>query len=171
MGWTINYATLRSPHDLDAFLQVVGRALYIATEFERKCKSVLGVTHIVDSYALTGDASASFALAEAVQKRLLHPVIRDLGKRLEPDPGDVELLERAREARNFIAHEAASCFTNNRDGELERLRLEVRALAAGDNVVSRWVYEIAEKEAAPSAIQQRYVDWVEQWVFDEPDGD
>ena len=38
-------------------------------------------------------------------------------------------------------------------------------LAEGDNLVSRWLYEIEDKQAAPSRIRHLYPQWIEDWVF------
>jgi len=42
------------------------------------------------------------------------------------------------------------------------------ARAAGDNLVSRWMYEIDQKEPAPTAIQRLYPEWVDRWIFGGP---
>jgi len=47
----------------------------------------------------------------------------------------------------------------------ERLRAAVADLAAGDNVVSRWCYEIDEKEPAPRDFISAYPDMVATWIF------
>jgi hypothetical protein len=67
--------------------------------------------------------------------------------------------------RNFIAHESAKLSVHSPRELVGRLREEVRALAAGDNVASRWLYEISEKRLAPQEIQRTYIDRVEAWVF------
>jgi hypothetical protein len=38
-------------------------------------------------------------------------------------------------------------------------------MAAGDNLVSRWVYEIEEKEPAPTRIQREYQAVWRDWLF------
>jgi hypothetical protein len=45
------------------------------------------------------------------------------------------------------------------------LRNEIITLSAGDNLISRWIYEISEKEPAPKAIQMCYQKMTEDWVF------
>jgi hypothetical protein len=38
-------------------------------------------------------------------------------------------------------------------------------LGAGNNLVSRWLYEIEEKRAAPLAICQNYAAWIDDWIL------
>jgi hypothetical protein len=85
---------------------------------------------------------------------------------------DVAALEKARDARNFIAHEGAyfGPLHAKRKSILEhlgKLRGAVAKLAKGDDVVSRWVYEIEEKEVPSRALMSNYVELVDQWVFGE----
>lgn len=89
------------------------------------------------------------------------------------DEGDVAILKRAKDARNFIAHEGArlgplfSVSAERLRTQAVQLRLKLRALAAGDNLVSSWLYEIEERMPAPSRIRDAYASWIESWVFGE----
>ena len=38
MGWSLSYLGLKEPKLLDEFFLAVGKALYLASAFERKCK-------------------------------------------------------------------------------------------------------------------------------------
>ena len=102
-------------------------------------------------------------------------------------PEDLSKLHAAREARNFLAHEAASFDIHNRPSgsireavagktsyalndlvaHLERTRDQVRHLARGDNVISRWCFAAAElgKQAPPYDLIDAYEDMVDRWVF------
>lgn len=45
------------------------------------------------------------------------------------------------------------------------LRNAVAELARGDNVVSRWIYEIEEKLPAPRDTRDLYPECVDAWIF------
>src|SRR5436309_6382 len=154
MGWSLDYLPVGEPELLEQFFSVAGKALYLATFFEAKCRYVLRIAKLAHAYEDTGDASATMALAEVLKDRMLCATIKDLKGFSEIKAADIDLLEKAKDARNFIAHECAdlgllsSVPARSIQEQLRRLREHVVVLAAGDNVVSRWVYEIEEKGAA-----------------------
>lgn len=171
MGWSLNYQRPKEPELLEEFFLAVGKALYLASAFEAKCRFVLRTAKLAHHFNQTDDASATLALAKAMKDKLLGPTIAELKGFPDVSSNDIVVLEQAKNARNFIAHESAdighlsSASAKQIHEQLARLRCELRALVAGDNLVSRWVYEIEEKEPAPSGIQAAYPKWVEQWVF------
>jgi len=162
MAWIFDDRDL-SEHD-PLFL-IVGRALHLATEFEHKCRCVLSVLRAVDRVTETSDLDAALEFARAVEKQLLHPMLKEVGAHGLGDAEDAALLDRARRARNFIAHESANLSVHAPRELLRLLQEEVRVLAAGDNVASRWWYEISEKQLAPQEVQRTYTARVEAWVF------
>ncbi len=173
MGWSLNYLPAKEPELLDEFFLAVGKALYLACAFESKCKWVLRIAKLANHFEETEDASATMSLAKAMKDKLLGPTINEMKDFPSFDSDDVAMLERAKNARNCIAHEIAeigslsSASANHIQKQLARLRSELDVLIAGDNLVSRWVYEIEEKEAAPRAIQSTYPEWVDEWVLGE----
>ncbi|MGW6239750.1 hypothetical protein [Streptomyces sp. NPDC055094] len=70
----------------------------------------------------------------------------------------MDTLHKARQARNWIAHEGASIgdiWSVDRDGILQQaveLRTAVTDLALGDNIISQW-------ECFPSTTRQRVRRW------------
>ena len=175
MGWSLDYFPIREPELLYEFLLAAGKALYLATAYEKKCRYVLRIAKLADHYDETGDASATMALAAVLKDRMLCATIYELKSFSEIRASDITLLEKAKDARNFIAHECAnfaplsSVSAKHIQEQLTRLRDKVTVLANGDNVVSCWVYVIEEKEAAPVEIQSSYVQRVRQWVFGDTD--
>jgi hypothetical protein len=171
MGWSIAYRPLKNPLLLNAFLLSVGKALYLATMFEAKCRYILRLGRIVVSYEKTGDASAAPELAKTLKDEMLGRTLWNLGGLGKIGKGDITILEMAKDARNYIAHECAGIGdlyeirANDIEERLERLQREVVVLANGDNMVSRWIYEIEEKEPAPRLIQDKYADYCVRWVF------
>lgn len=169
MGWSLGYLRPEEPELLDRFLLAVGKSLYLATAFEEKCKWVLRVAKIATARKEHSDASAAMVLAKAIRDKFLGPTITDMRAFFQTE--DIVVLERAKDARNFIAHESANigplhyASAPHIRQRLALLRTELEALAAGDNLVSAWVYEVEEKEPAPRDIRGAYPDWIKNWVF------
>ena len=172
MGWSLDYQAPKEPLLLNRLFLAVGRAVYVASSFEEKCQWVLRLMKITDYHKATGDGSATAALARALKDKTLGPTIRDLNNIAPLNESDLAAFERARDARNYIAHESArvgslsSASAKTIDEKITRLKTELEALTAADNVVSTWIYEIEEKEPAPRGIQDAYPKWVLQWVFE-----
>lgn len=173
MGWSLGYLPLKEPELLDEFLSAAGKALYVANSFETKCESVLCLAQLSRHLKDTGDLDASLRLLEARQHTMLGRTIGELKEFPIIKKGDLATLERARDARNFIAHEGAGLgplfgvTAEKLRTQLVQLRLNLRPLAAGDNLVSSWLYEIEERRPAPARIRDHYPDWIESWVFGE----
>lgn len=170
MGWSLDYIPPADPELLNEFFLALGKALYLATAFERKCQYILQIEKLVESLKQTNDLEASMALVNVLKFRQLGRTIQSLGIISFVSAHDLSMLTRAKDARNYIAHEAGligslhipSKAILERIGALQR---EVGALILGDNLVSVWIYEIEEKKPAPSTIQQQYASWIEEWVF------
>ena len=175
MGWSLNF---RKPEDadlLDAHLLSLGKALFLATAFEGKCRFLARIWKMVEVQRQTGDFSAALELANALKVRQLGPTID--GLTAIPFVGDEHyaILVRAKDARNYIAHEAGAIGGIDIPRRVildreRRLREEVLALVPGDNLVSTWIYELERKEPAPPSLQHLYPTLVETWVFGVADG-
>lgn len=171
MGWSLDYLPPREPEHLDRFFLSAGKALYLAGEFESKCQQFLNIVKIATNFKNTKNASACMELARALKDKLLGPALKELKGFPNFTSLEIAILERAKDARNFIAHEstnigllsfATASIINER---IERLRTALSALASGDNLISAWMYEVSEKEPAPHGIQTQYPEWVFRWVF------
>jgi hypothetical protein len=96
--------------------------------------------------------------------------INELSDFPDCNANDIRQLDNARKARNLISHKGAaigdlSAVSNDPVyRHLDILREQIRTLASGDNLVSRWVYEIGKK-AAPKAIRRKYMGMVDKWIF------
>ena len=169
MGWSLNYQNLRKPDRLNSFLLSVGKALYLANAFEYKCKYVLQMFKLVRHIDAGNSLDSALTLTDTMKNKVLGKTLIELERFPAFSKNDIALLDRAREARNFIAHKGALVPL-----EVSRLRLqhqitelknEVIALVPGDNIVSRWICEIEDNAPAPQEIQRLYPHWVEKWVF------
>ncbi len=171
MGWSLSYQPPREPETLNDLFLAVGKALYIANGFEVKLRYVLRMGKLADRYKETDDLDAWLAFMETTKDPLLGRALIELSALSIMKPADINVLKRAKDARNAIAHEggsigpAYSASAKAIELQFSRLRKDVSILAVGDNLVSRWVYEIDEKETAPMEIQRLYPEWVDQWIF------
>jgi hypothetical protein len=172
MPWSLDYQPPKAPEALDAFLATSGRALYIATCYEQKCRNLLGFVRFVKAIdGADGDLDASIALVRGLKKLMLHGTIQELKKFPELEDADFTVLERGKDARNFVCHELCDVGPISLSSErilgsaLTALRVHLIKLAEADNLVSGWLYEIQEKEAVPNGIRAAYPAWLESWVF------
>lgn len=172
MAWALSYQPLKQPELLDEFFLIAGKALYLASGFEAKCRYVLRVINVTEYVKKCGDISDSEALVVVLKGKLLGPTVRDMSRVPDFDAEDITLLERAKDARNFIAHESTNLGWPLSDvsarhihENLVRLRREIETLAAGDNFISGWVFGIEQKEPALQEIRQAYPQSVQRWIF------
>ena len=150
-----------------------GRALTLAQHFEANCKDVLMWWHV--SKAAEDGKVKSRADLKSFAEELVGLMLAKTIKRLADDHeiSDVELdvLVRAKDARNYVAHECmaatsfASQFDRNPVGDDGRFRQEIRALAAGDNLISSWSYMFHEKEMPPMHYMSAYTEKICSWVL------
>jgi hypothetical protein len=171
MPWSLDYGRPKEPALLDEFFLAAGKALYIANGFEAKLRYVLRMAKLANRIKEGDDLDAWLEYMQTLTDPVLGRALVELTAFSLMKPADIEVLNRARDARNYVAHEGA--FVGPLSGasartiakRMEDLRHRVAALSTGDNLVSRWVYEIDEKEAAPSEIRRFYPRWVDDWIF------
>jgi len=169
----LDYAEPNEPELLDKFFLSAGKALCIATRFESGCQYVLKVVTLINAHATGEKFDAALELAQKIEGILLNKVIGEIGKDPQVTPADLAVLHAARLARNYVAHECANLMSVSASSRtilslMEELRKHVEILARGDALVSRWCYEIAEKESAPWAVCDQYEDRLGRWVFGGP---
>jgi hypothetical protein len=174
MSWSLS---LRNPHEpelLDAAFLSTGRALHIANEFESKCRFVLRVSNLIVAVQNDPVLSLREAVASVPRDKMLSATLNDLTNHTLGgfDSADVDVLDRARDARNFIAHEGAAVGpmwavrSNHIIDHLTRLRAAVKDLALGDNIISQWCHGIEEpKEPMPTFFIKAYPAMIDKWVF------
>ncbi|MEU0071292.1 hypothetical protein ABZ027_17355 [Streptomyces sp. NPDC006332] len=173
MGWSLGYLKPREPRLLDALFLSAGRALHLANSFESKCQYVLRMAHFAEAAQADPVLGLQEIIAGLPQDKMLGGTLRDLlSTSLGSRTTDFDLLDGARKARNFIAHEGASIGTisSARRGDIlehaVRLRAAVSDLASGDNVVSQWCFHLDEpNESLPRMLIDAYPTMVDGWVF------
>lgn len=171
MGWSLGLEVPDSSPLSDATFAAFGKALYLANEYERKCRFLLRVARLGRYVSDHPEASFADALTSAAKDKLLAPTIAELGALSSVTASNLESLNAARVARNYVAHEGAAfgpmCHVAEKNflRQVTRLRREVRELARGDSIVSGWVYAVEERTTPPRSMVERYPEMIDRWVF------
>jgi hypothetical protein len=154
----------------------------------RSASFVLRLANLAEAHDQDRAASFDKLIARVPKDKLLGGTLTDLLKTVPVTPEDLVRLRAARDARNFLAHEAASFDIHNHPSgsileavagktsyalddlvaHLERTRDQVWLLARGDNVISRWCFAAEElgKQPLPYDLIDVYEDMVDRWVFE-----
>lgn len=166
----------------------MGRALYIAVNFEDKCKYLLQAAGMAEATRDDPVATLDDLLSRAPTSRPLFGTLQALERLVAVSETDAATLSAARAGRNFIAHKGAlfsihehpgpsvrEAIAGNRTYDLEHLkghlvalRRNVQEVARGDNIVSTWCFDFAErgKVSRPDVLIKEYEVMVERWVLD-----
>lgn len=163
------------PREIDNFrlllLESVGRAMCVAQNFEHNCKYVLMIVemgrHAQDtSYT---KSSEMWSHSERLYKRALARSIMDASEKFQISPKELAILSRAKDSRNYLAHNAALHFAVLPSLEMTALLKEycehVQELAAGDNLVATWSFSIQEKQATPNRSTMTYTQDIGAWIL------
>lgn len=157
----------------DCYLAAVGRGLLLAQNFEENCKYVLLIWDLGDAFksGVISNAGELPAYSNLLLKRFLGPVVKRFGSKYGIKPEQYKVLEKARNARNYLAHEGATPCLYYRHPEaiteaLPLFKRSIGELAEGDNLVSGWSYMIQEKELPPYRIKQQYCDQITAYILE-----
>lgn len=104
--------------------------------------------------------------------KMLGPALHQLTGHMSCSTETMDVLRRARKARNFIAHEGAdvgdisAAPAKHLLAHAGRLRSAVSDLAAGDNIVSQWGFHFEEPNwSLPRDLIDAYPAMIDEWVF------
>ncbi|MGC0327993.1 hypothetical protein RKD23_000983 [Streptomyces sp. SAI-170] len=173
MTWSLGHLPPREPELLDALFLSAGRSLHLANAFETKCRWIVRCINLIEAHD-AADPMATFEdiIAALPKDEMLGPTLRQLVVHMSVSAEPADILRRAREARNFIAHEGAGVgdISAVRDKHIlvhaARLRTAVSDLATGDNIVSAWGYHLDEwREPLPWDLINAYPKMIDDWVF------
>ncbi|MFB6823699.1 hypothetical protein ACFCXA_19150 [Streptomyces virginiae] len=172
MGWSLSLFAPPHEEHLDALFLAVGRALHLANAYEHKCQYVLRIGNMVSASEADPILTLDELIAATPADKMLGGTLHSLANHPMGVTMDMDTLHKAREARNFIAHEGASIgyIWSARLGTIlqhaVKLRAAVADLAAGDNLISQWVHGLEEPRASlPTDWIAVYPDLVDRWVF------
>ena len=165
MAWTLGLVRPKESVLLDRYFLAVGRSMCVAANFEEQCKFILQIGTVVHAYHdhVCVDAVTELLELLSKDKLMLGKTIRLLGAFPEFLQSEVDMLRAAKDARNYIAHEAGAMgpLHDVRAKLIEKkfacLLSQVEILASGENLAAKWCYEIDEKEPAPRSFQEEYV--------------
>lgn len=177
MGRSVGFRPPPESDLIDEILLAAGKALYLVNQFESKCRFVLSVADAEEALKEDPVLSLEELSSKLTAKRPWGKIVlsQTLKGLAEVPPGVREheslTLEKARAARNFIAHEAAGAI-GDLEGRnvqhmlhaLRKLHASVIDLANGDYIASTWAHRI-EDPRAPFWSSADSLEWVESWVF------
>jgi hypothetical protein len=156
---------------IDEILLAAGKALYLANQFEFKCGIVLKVAYAEEALKDDPVLSLEELATKIPDDRMLGGTLQDLAK-IPPGMREHEslTLEKARYARNYIAHEGAGAIgelwsygVQQKLDALRKLHAKVIDLAKGYSIVSTWIRQI--EELGKPLLSSIDPDWAENWVF------
>ncbi|MFI5749876.1 hypothetical protein ACIBBE_28995 [Streptomyces sp. NPDC051644] len=172
MSWSLSLLASREPELLDALFLSVGRALHLANAYEDKCQYVLRVGNLITAHKADPAMTLEEAIASVPADKLLGGTLHSLAAHAMGQTMDLDTLHKARQSRNWIAHDGASIgdiWSVSSDRILQhavKLRAAVTDLALGDNIISQWCHGLAEPhELPPTDWINDYPDTVDTWVF------
>lgn len=94
----------------EAYFEALGRALGLAQNFEQSCKFVFGIWDLGKTHEegkiQTRDERRAYS--EKLMGRMLGALVKSLRDDIDITDADKAAFEAAREARNYLAHEAAA---------------------------------------------------------------
>lgn len=156
------------------FLDSIGRALTLAHHYEAVTKSILGwfllSMKVKDKQLNTADDMVNFL--NGFKTPMLGGTIKDLGMNFSISKDDIDNLNRAKNARNYIAHEATTpIWASSNSAKFIKAEFavyleHVKALAKGDNIVSGWHYMFEEKEPLLPGLTNEYEQEIISWVLE-----
>jgi hypothetical protein len=191
MAWSVSANTQENPELVNIVLSAVGKSLYVANMFESKCKSFLGLSNLIagvaDNPALASSIEDLFPAFQS--NKMLGATLRDLEIfELNRYHISVEakyvILNKAKDARNYIAHEGAyfghawAATTEILTEHMAKLRSAVSELSNGDDIISNWFHQIEwllyKNRTDPDEeiwfhFVDKYPQLVDEWIFGEFD--
>lgn len=167
---------------IDEIMLAAGKALYLANSFESKCKAVLTYAYAEEELEddpvrfLQEELENPDLMKEHLSAKLRGKMLNQFVHALKATPPGMSeqqyrILDKAREARNHIAHETAGVVGGLQGRDVVRilaalrwLHSQVTDVANGDYIVSGWLHQIEDRDA-PFWSSAHNLAWAEYWVF------
>lgn len=171
MAWMLDLKPVSHERATDLLL-MLGKITRLGWDFEQKVKYIAHMSQLVQGVQDNPDMGLE-EIIDSLRDGKYVPLARMITSFGESIGADLEVLHAAREARNALIHEGGEfplrgrmpADTSQITKWLEKMRLHVRHLAAGENLVSSWVYSMDEREAPNRFLTDGYVQSVDEWVF------
>ena len=161
----------------EQYLIAIGKAIAIAQHFEDTCKNVLMLFDCGKALKDNEDIDLDYIFkhSEEYTEKILGLAIKKFSEIHNIESQKVDLLKKAKDARNYIVHESAVIPFGYPSANSQiviksvELKEKVFDLAQGYNIISMWAYSIEEKSPPPFTISSTYPDQVLDWVFEDID--
>jgi len=159
-------------------LLIIGKSLLLSQKFEDTCKNFVLMMSLTKKVAIEKefeleseehgkyiDLLLSLFLGQSINyyKNYLKEIVKN---------SDIEILKKAKYARNYICHESTvdflySSIYSKKDYKWNMNLLEkyIKDIAEGDYYVSRWTYEFQEKESGSFYNKKAYINNIIEWIF------
>jgi hypothetical protein len=157
----------------DRYCLTLGRAMLLMQSFEDMCKRTLiwwnAAKRISEGEEV--DLQGMALHPECFMEKFLGIALEKLTKTHKISQDDAQILRDAKDARNYVAHEATCpCFLPEQAAqaikdEMVTLDAGVQSLARGHNLLACWAYEFEEGEPRPFTLSQVYPQEVARWVM------
>ncbi len=158
--------------ELDDVYGIVGRALFMATRFERNCRELGNLVKLKGSAHLMADEQTLGELCHRMQGKIVFKHVKDFANGVESPMELVQLLYKAKHSRNYIAHELARDFEQI-DGVApakanriitDDIEPHIRNLAVGDCLVLYAACQVRGDDIPSGQELEGYADAVVKWV-------
>jgi hypothetical protein len=152
----------------DENYSLVGRALTYATKFEKEVKVLESMFYLKSNNGILNDEKALKEFIKRIEKFTLNQSIKELGFE-----SDIEnILMKAKNARNFIAHELTIDLIDSADTSeereylLETLKNKITEIAEAEKIILL-IQTISNKEELPDvSFFKEYSKKITDWVID-----
>ncbi|MDP3028482.1 MAG: hypothetical protein Q8O04_03130 [Deltaproteobacteria bacterium] len=156
----------------EAYLSAIGRAIAVCQHLENCAHHVMVVFAVTDAATAGKGDNDLKSIALGLRDETLGRSVRRLASTPEFANERGRALAKGREARNWLAHEAATVVDEQHDAPnemIERarvLRNQVMELCSADAILATASYEICEREPAPRAYTETYSERLAMWILD-----
>ncbi|UCD64517.1 MAG: hypothetical protein JSW34_03525 [Candidatus Zixiibacteriota bacterium] len=158
--------------ELDDVYGIIGRALFMATRFERHCRALGNLVKLKGSAHLMVDDQTLGELCHRMQGRVVFQHVKEFATELNSPLELVQVLYKAKHSRNYIAHELTPDFdhidklspADARRVIIQDLQPHVRNLAVGDCLVLYAACQIRGDDVPDGQELEGYANDVVRWV-------
>lgn len=146
---------------------MLGKSLVLCQKFERTCLDIIKMM-LLSKTVFDGKqetfSDEYLSYLDQLEKALLGNAIINFKKqyKLDVSDEDTKILNDAREARNFICHEAASEYPKF---TLQDFKEKITHLALGDFLVSSWSLNYYERNQQVNKDIDQYLAEIHAWMF------
>lgn len=172
-------------------LLLIGKLLFLCNKFEDTCKSIVMWVRLSKNledakFEFMSKNHLSFVDILLGPKTTLGNSIEEFKEEVKDksqketregflygfaNKGEIDILNKARKARNYICHKGYQLFSYkypNEDFRLEKrdINQKLHDLIEGEYLVSKWMYEFSEKESGDFFSRADYNKKLKKWFWE-----